>query len=204
MEHSFKILHFSSFYEISVSYKTPSSQRRHFETHLQPTVNVTAHCNTLAAFEHPHELHTTNRLAEKIISKDMNCTCVIVHCLEGLRVRTVWFEGKHFDVELHLRFRYRGAGRASASVELRKWRCVTIATSDNNKMEAKRYHSNASNKTIWRSCHYYTNASLCVIARLDFFAAAGRCTLRTDIIHLKQGSCMLQDVILHQLVTVQS
>jgi hypothetical protein len=33
------------------------------------------------------------------------------------------------------------------------------------------------------------------------------CKLRkkeTDIIHSKQGSCMLQDAILHQLVTVQS
>ena len=98
---SFNFLHLSSFSEISVSYKTPSSQRRHFATHLKPTVNVTAHCNTLAAVERPHELYTIYRLADKIISKDMSCTCVIVYCLEGLRVRTVRFEGKNLLQEIN-------------------------------------------------------------------------------------------------------
>ena len=42
-------LHFISVPGIYLSYKTPSSQRGCFEMHVQPTVNVTAHCNTLAA-----------------------------------------------------------------------------------------------------------------------------------------------------------
>ena len=109
MTPSLNISRFPSFSGSYLSYKPPSSQRRHFETRLQPTVNGTAQSSTLAAVKRPHKLLANYPLADKIILKDMNfiCVivdffgrtgcgnCVIVDCLGVLRVWTVSFGGKN-------------------------------------------------------------------------------------------------------------
>jgi len=59
------------FSESYLSYRTPSLLSRLFVTQLQQTVNLTAHCNNLAAVERPHKLHPTYRLADKIILKEV-------------------------------------------------------------------------------------------------------------------------------------
>jgi hypothetical protein len=113
-----------------------SSERRVFETiHFKVKLKIYLYVHKRIGqmvwpyfSEDRFEVLEVNHSTEYLHKQDMQMALSLISI----------FWQQFFDVELHLRFRYRGAGTVSqcGGVKKRKWRNATIAMPNNNKMAA--------------------------------------------------------------------